>query len=83
MVQTSLTHVRYGDCQHFDIVKSCGFSVFSSAIEAGGSVRAITAKNAAAALTRKEIDKLTEYVKGIGAKGLAYTLGGWRFKLLI
>jgi aspartyl-tRNA synthetase len=55
-----------------DIVKSCGFSVFSSAIEAGGSVRAITAKNAAAALTRKEIDKLTEYVKGIGAKGLAY-----------
>jgi aspartyl-tRNA synthetase len=55
-----------------DIVKSCGFSVFTSAIEAGGSVRAITAKNAAATLTRKEIDKLTEYVKGIGAKGLAY-----------
>ena len=55
-----------------DIVKSCGFSVFRSAIEAGGPVRAITAKNAAAALTRKEIDKLTEYVKGIGAKGLAY-----------
>lgn len=55
-----------------DIVKDCGFSVFTSAIEAGGSVRAITAKNAAAALTRKEIDKLTEYVRGIGAKGLAY-----------
>lgn len=55
-----------------DIVKNCGFGVFTSAIEAGGSVRAITAKNAAATLTRKEIDKLTEYVRGIGAKGLAY-----------
>lgn len=55
-----------------DIVKGCGFGVFTSAIEAGGSVRAITAKNAAGTLTRKEIDKLTEYVRGIGAKGLAY-----------
>ena len=55
-----------------DIVKNCGFGVFTSAIEAGGSVRAITAKNAAGTLTRKEIDKLTEYVRGIGAKGLAY-----------
>ena len=55
-----------------DKVKSCGFGVFTSAIEAGGSVRAITAKNAAAVLTRKEIDKLTEYVRGIGAKGLAF-----------
>ncbi len=55
-----------------DAVKSCGFSVFTSAIEAGGSVRCIVAKNAAATLTRKEIDKLTEHAKGIGAKGLAY-----------
>lgn len=55
-----------------DIVKSCGFGVFTSAIEAGGSVRAITVKGGAAALTRKEIDKLTEYVRGIGAKGLAF-----------
>lgn len=55
-----------------EIVKDCGFGVFTSAIEAGGSVRAITAKNAAGTLTRKEIDKLTEYVRGIGAKGLAY-----------
>ena len=55
-----------------DIVKDCGFGVFSSAVEGGGSVRAITAKNAASVLTRKEIDKLTEYVKGIGAKGLAF-----------
>ena len=55
-----------------DIVKDCGFGVFTGAIEAGGSVRTIVAKNAADTLTRKEIDKLTEYVKGIGAKGLAY-----------
>lgn len=55
-----------------EIVKDCGFGVFTSAVEAGGSVRAITAKNAAGTLTRKEIDKLTEYVRGIGAKGLAY-----------
>ncbi len=55
-----------------DLVKDCGFGVFTGAIENGGSVRAIIAKNAASVLTRKEIDKLTEYTKGIGAKGLAY-----------
>ena len=55
-----------------DIVEKCGFGVFTGAIEAGGSVRAIVAKNAASVLTRKEIDKLTDYIKGIGAKGLAY-----------
>ncbi len=55
-----------------ELVKNCGFSVFTSAIENGGSVRGIVAKNAAGTLTRKEIDKLTEYVRGIGAKGLAY-----------
>ena len=55
-----------------DIVADCGFGVFKGAIEAGGSVRAIVAKNAASTLTRKEIDKLTEYVRGIGAKGLAF-----------
>ncbi|MBE6590104.1 MAG: aspartate--tRNA ligase [Ruminococcaceae bacterium] len=55
-----------------DVVKGCGFGVFTSAIEAGGSVRCIVAKNAAGVLTRKEIDKLTEHARGIGAKGLAY-----------
>lgn len=54
------------------LVKDTDFAVFRSAIENGGSVRAIVVKNSAAALTRKEIDKLTEYSKGIGAKGLAY-----------
>ncbi|MBR5405147.1 MAG: aspartate--tRNA ligase [Oscillospiraceae bacterium] len=55
-----------------ETVKNVEFPVFAGALEAGGSVRCITAKNAASVLTRKEIDKLTETVKGIGAKGLAY-----------
>ncbi len=55
-----------------ETVKDIDFVVFKSALENGGSVRAIVAKNAASSLTRKKIDKLTEYVKGIGAKGLAY-----------
>ena len=59
-------------CDISEIVRNSGFGVFSSAIEAGGSVRAIVAKDAAKTLTRKEIDKLTEYVRGIGAKGLAF-----------
>ncbi len=55
-----------------DLVKDTEFGVFKSAVESGGSVRAIVAKNAVNVLTRKEIDKLTEYVKGIGGKGLAF-----------
>ena len=55
-----------------DVVEHCGFSVFENAVAEGGSVRAIVAKGAAGTLTRKEIDKLTEHAKGIGAKGLAY-----------
>ncbi|MBQ8824493.1 MAG: aspartate--tRNA ligase [Ruminococcus sp.] len=54
------------------LVSDLDFVVFRSAIEAGGSVRAIVAKQAAKTLTRKEIDKLTEKVKGIGAKGMAF-----------
>ncbi|MBE6775346.1 MAG: aspartate--tRNA ligase [Ruminococcaceae bacterium] len=55
-----------------DEVKSCGFGVFTGAIENGGKVAAITAKKAFSVLTRKEVDKLTETVRGIGAKGLAW-----------
>ncbi len=55
-----------------DIVKNCGFGVFADTVKNGGTVRAITAKNAASVYTRKEIDKLTEEAKGIGAKGLAF-----------
>ena len=55
-----------------DIAEKTDFVVFKGAIENGGSVRAIVAENAATTLTRKEIDKLTEFSRGIGAKGLAY-----------
>ena len=55
-----------------EVVAKCGFGVFTGAIEAGGSVRCITAKNAVNTLTRKEIDKLTDAAKGVGAKGLAW-----------
>lgn len=59
-------------CDISACVKDSEFAVFANAIGGGGSVRAITAKNAAGRLTRKEVDKLTEYVRGIGAKGLAW-----------
>ena len=55
-----------------DIVENCGFGVFADTVKNGGTVRAINAKNAASVYTRKEIDKLTEEAKGIGAKGLAF-----------
>lgn len=55
-----------------DIVKDCGFGVFADTVKNGGTVRAITAKGAVDTYTRKEIDKLTEEAKGIGAKGLAF-----------
>lgn len=55
-----------------DAVKDTDFVVFKSAIEGGGSVRGITAKGALKTYSRKEIDKLTETAKGIGAKGMAW-----------
>lgn len=55
------------------LVKDSAFSVFSGAVAAGGSVRAINAKGLADAVTRKEIDKLTEHVRTYRARGLAYT----------
>ena len=54
-----------------DIVKNCGFSVFTGALENGGSVRGINAEGQGS-MPRKKIDKLVEFAKGYGAKGLAY-----------
>ncbi len=54
-----------------DIVKDCGFSVFTGALENGGSVRGINAEGQGS-MPRKKIDKLVEFAKGYGAKGLAY-----------
>ncbi len=53
-------------------VENCGFGVFADTVKSGGTVRAIAAKGAADTYTRKEIDKLTEEARGIGAKGLAF-----------
>ena len=54
-----------------DVVKGCGFGVFTGALENGGSVRGINAKGQGS-MPRKKIDKLVEFAKGYGAKGLAY-----------
>ncbi len=54
-----------------EVVKNCGFGVFTSALEKGGSVRGINA-NGQGDMPRKKIDALVEYAKGFGAKGLAY-----------
>ena len=54
-----------------EVVKGCEFAVFKNALEAGGSVRGINAKGQGA-MPRKKIDKLVEFAKGYGAKGLAY-----------
>ena len=56
-----------------DKLTACEFKVFAGALEAGGSVRAIKVENAADKLTRKVIDKLTDFVRDYGAKGLAFT----------
>ena len=54
-----------------EVVAGCGFGVFTSALENGGSVRGINAKGQAE-MPRKKIDALVEFAKGYGAKGLAY-----------
>lgn len=55
-----------------DIVKDCGFKVFTSAVESGGSVRAIVVEGGADFYSRKKIDKLEAFVKDFKAKGLAW-----------
>ncbi len=54
-----------------EVVKGCGFGVFTGAIEAGGSVRGLNAKGQGD-MPRKKIDKLVDFAKDFGAKGLAY-----------
>lgn len=60
-------------CDITEILKDTEFRVFSGAISGGGSVRAINVKNASSKIKRKEIDKLSEWIKDYGAKGLAWT----------
>lgn len=54
-----------------EVVKGCGFGVFTGALENGGTVRGLNAKGQGG-MPRKKIDKLVEFAKGCGAKGLAY-----------
>ena len=65
--------LRFGMKLHdvTDLVRGCGFAVFTGAIEAGGTVRGINAEGEGG-MPRKKIDALVEYAKTYGAKGLAY-----------
>ena len=54
-----------------DVVKDCEFVVFKGAIENGGTVRGINAKGQGS-MPRKKIDKLVDFAKDFGARGLAY-----------
>lgn len=53
-----------------DFAKNCSFAIFSNAVKEGGAVRAISAP--AGHFTRKEIDRLTEFVKTQGGSGMAW-----------
>ena len=58
-------------CDVSEVVKGCGFGVFTGALENGGSVRGINAKGQGS-MPRKKIDALVKFAKDFGAKGLAY-----------
>ena len=60
-------------CDLGGALKDCTFKVFSGALEAGGRVMSINAKGLYGELSRKQIDKLTDFVKTYRAKGLAFT----------
>ena len=67
-----------------DLVKDCGFKVFTSAVEEGGSVRCIVAEGLGESMTRKTLDSLSEYVKTYRAKGMAWIVveeGGLRSQI--
>jgi len=55
-----------------DVVKDVDFKVFQMALENGGDVRGINVKGYSDQFSRKEVDKLGEFVKTYGAKGLAW-----------
>ena len=58
-----------------ETVRGCGFGVFTSALEAGGSVRGLNVRGQGG-MPRKKIDKLVEFARGYGLKGLAYVAMG-------
>ncbi len=60
-------------CDLSGVLSNTEFRVFAGALAGGGSVRGINLKGLAEQLSRKEIDKLAEWIKAYGAKGLAWT----------
>ena len=69
------------------IFKNTEFSVFKNVLEEDGIINAIVVKNAADKYSRKDLDKLTEFVKTYKASGLAYLkfqdeISGSIFKVL-
>ena len=56
-----------------NLLKNTGFKAFLSAIEDGGSIRAIKVPSLASKISRKEIDRLIQWIKAYGAAGLAWT----------
>ena len=56
-----------------NLLKNTGFKAFLSAIEDGGSIRAIKVPSLASKISRKEIDRLIQWIKAYGVAGLAWT----------
>jgi len=55
-----------------DIVANCGFSVFANTVQGSNEVKALCVQAGADKFSRKDIDKLTDFVKKYKAKGLAW-----------
>jgi aspartyl-tRNA synthetase len=55
-----------------DVVKDCGFKVFSDAVAGGGDVRGVRIEGGAEKFSRKDVDKLQEAIRTYGAAGLAW-----------
>ncbi len=55
-----------------DVFAGTEFTIFKSILEQGGEVNAILVKNAADQFSRKQLDKLQEYVRIYGAKALSF-----------
>ncbi|HFC9303026.1 TPA: aspartate--tRNA ligase [Enterococcus hirae] len=55
-----------------EIVKGVDFKVFQMALEKGGVVKVLNAKNASSNYSRKDLDNLGQYASQFGAKGLAW-----------
>jgi aspartyl-tRNA synthetase len=58
-----------------EVVKDCGFKVFSETIKKGGIVKGLNAKGCAS-FSRSDLDGLEALAKKLGAKGLAYIVMG-------